>query len=450
MIGHHKRHEYLIRTRWGARKDGKILAAQVELIANGGAYTYTSGKVLGNATLMCTGPYEIPNVSVDSYAVYTNNIPGGAFRGFGGPQGAFAAESQMNKLAEALNIDPVALRMKNVVREGSLLSVGSPIPEGVSMLEVVERCSEEADWDDHSWKSGQCEPHLKRGRGVACGFKNVGFSYGFPENSWATVELYGQSEIERMVVRHAAAEVGQGTHTVIVQMAAEAAGVPVDKVELISADTSETDNSGSVSASRMTFMAGNAVRGAVERAIEKWQGEERPAIARYQYRPPATTPFDPETGECIPNFSYGYVAQVVDLEVDTETGFIRIVKVISANDVGKAINPQQVEGQTEGAIVQAAGYVVLEKFIQKDGHVLTPHLSTYLIPGVLDIPDDIQSVIIEHPDPLGPWGARGMGEMPYIPLAPAIIAALHDATDVWFDDFPLTPERVLRGLGKIA
>jgi len=450
MIGHHKRHEYLIRTRWGARKDGKILAAQVELIANGGAYTYTSGKVLGNATLMCTGPYEIPNVSVDSYAVYTNNIPGGAFRGFGGPQGAFAAESQMNKLAEALNIDPVELRIKNVVREGSLLSVGSPIPEGVSMLEVVERCSEEADWDDHSWRAGQCEPHLKRGRGFACGFKNVGFSYGFPENSWATVELYGQSEIERMVVRHAAAEVGQGTHTVIVQMAAEAAGVPVEIVELISADTSETDNSGSVSASRMTFMAGNAVRGAVERAIEKLQCEERPAIATFQYRPPATTPFDPETGECIPNFSYGYVAQVVDLEVDTDTGLIRIVKVISANDVGKAINPQQVEGQTEGAIVQAAGYVVLENFIQKDGHVLTPHLSTYLIPGVLDIPDDIQSVIIEHPDPLGPWGARGMGEMPYIPLAPAIIAALHDATDVWFDDFPLTPERVLRGLGNIV
>ncbi len=447
IIGHHKRHEYLIRTRWGADKAGKILAAEVELIANGGAYTYTSGKVLGNATLMCTGPYEIPNVKVDAYAVYTNNVPGGAFRGFGGPQGAFAAESQMNKLAEALGIDSVEIRRRNVVREGSLLSVNSPLPKGVSMPQVVEKCAQAARWDNDEPRSST-EAHLQRGKGFACGFKNIGFSYGYPENSWATVELHGTGEIERVVVRHAAAEVGQGTHMAIVQMAAEAADVPIEKVELISADSAQTDNSGSVSASRMTFMAGNAVKGAAERALAKWQDEERPAIATFQYRPPATSPFDPETGECVPNFSYGYVAEAVELEVDTETGFIRLVDVVCANDVGKAINPQQVEGQIEGAIVQAAGYTILEKFIQEDGYVLTPHLSTYLIPGVLDVPDRVQSVVVEHPDPLGPWGARGMGEMPYIPLAPAITAALHDATGVWFDDFPLTPERVLEGLGK--
>ena len=250
-------------------------------------------------------------------------------------------------------------------------------------------------------------------------------------------------------MRHAAAEVGQGTHSAIIQMTAEAAGVPIEMVELITADSIETDNSGSVSASRMTFMAGNAVKGAAERALEKWQAEERPAISRYQYRPPATTPYDPVTGECDPNFAYGYVAQAVDLEVDTETGQIRLLDVISANDVGKAINPQQVVSQVEGAVVQATGYVVLEKFVQKDGYVLTPHLSTYLIPGVLDIPDHVRSVVLEYADPIGPFGARGMGEMPYIPLAPAITAALHDATGVWFDDFPLTPERVLRGLGRI-
>ena len=449
MIGHHKRHQYVIHSRWGARKDGKIIAAEVELIADGGAYTYTSGKVLGNATLMCTGPYEIPNVHVDAYAVYTNNIPGGAFRGFGGPQGAFAAESQMNKLADALEMDPVELRLKNVLREGSLLSVGSPMPEGISMAEVIERCAEKSKWNQPSQKLKDRASYLKRGRGFACGFKNVGFSYGFPENCWATVELYGTSEIEHVIVRHAAAEVGQGTHTVIVQMTAEAVGVSSKNVELISADSTKTDNSGSVSASRMTFMAGNAIKGAVESALKKWQNEERPAVAQYEYRPPATTPFDPKTGECIPNFSYGYVAQIVEIEVDTETGQIQIICVTSANDVGKAINPQQVVGQTEGAIVQAAGYVILENFIQKDGYVLTPHLSTYLIPGVLDIPEQIETVIIEKPDPLGPWGARGMGEMPYIPLAPAIISALKDATGIWFDDFPLTPERVLIGLGKI-
>ena len=453
IIGHHKRHRYHIRTRWGANKEGKLVAAEVEMIANGGAYAYTSTKVLGNATLMCTGPYEIPNAKVDAYAVYTNNIPGGAFRGFGGPQGAFAAESQMNKLSEALGMDPVELRKRNIVKEGSILSVNTPLPKGVSMPMVVEKCAEEARWADWGRKtedrSPSSEPHLRRGIGFACGFKNVGFSYGFPENSWATAELYGDAEFERVIIRHGASEVGQGTHTVICQMAAEALGVPVEMVELISADSSKTDNAGSVSASRMTFMSGNAVKGAAERALEKWKGEERPAIARYQYRPPATSPFDPETGECVPNFSYGYVAQVVEVEVDTETGKIRIVDVISANDVGKAINPQQVEGQTEGAVVQAAGYAIMEKFVQEDGYVLTPHLSTYLIPGVLDVPDQVRTVIIEYPDPIGPWGARGMGEMPYIPFAPAIIAAVHDATGVWFDDFPLTPERVLKGLGRI-
>ena len=462
IIGHHKRHEYIIRARWGATRAGKVIAAEVELIENGGAYAYTSTKVLGNATLMCTGPYEIPNVKVDAFAVYTNNIPGGAFRGFGGPQGAFAAETQMNKLAEALGMDPVELRLKNVLREGSLLSVGTPLPEGVSIAEVVEAAAREAGWrgereqktaDDGPRSSvrglSSAEPHVRRGRGFACGFKNVGFSYGYPENCWATVELHGKGEIERVVVRHAAAEVGQGTHTAIIQMAAEAAGVSVDQVELVTADSAVTDNSGSVSASRMTFMAGNAVRGAMEQALQKWKDEERPAIATYQYLAPKTTPFDPETGYCTPNFAYGYVAQAVEVEVDTETGQVRVVEVVSANDVGKAINPQQVEGQTEGAIVQAEGYALMENFVQKDGYVLTPHLSTYLIPGVYDIPERVKTVIVEHADPRGPWGARGMGEMPYIPLTPAIIAALHDATGVWFNDFPLTPERVLRGLGKI-
>ena len=448
MIGHHKRHKYHLRTRWGAKKDGTLTAVEVEVIANGGAYAYTSTKVLGNATLMCTGPYEIPNVHVDAYAVYTNNIPGGAFRGFGGPQGAFAAESQMNKLAEALDMDPVEIRMRNIVKDGSILSVNTPMPKGVSMPLVVEKCAEVANWAEVP-ALGELEKTVARGRGFACGFKNVGFSYGFPENAWAAVELYGEVEIERAVVRHGAAEVGQGTHTVIQQMAAEALGIPLEMIEFIGADSAETENSGSVSASRMTFMSGNSVRGAAAEALEKWQDEERPAIARYVYRPPATTPFDPETGECIPNFSYGYVAQAVEVEVDTETGKIRVVDIVSANDVGKAINPQQVEGQTEGAIVQAAGYALMEKFVQEDGYTLTPHLSTYLIPGILDVPDKVRTVIIEYPDPIGPWGARGMGEMPYIPLAPAVIAAVHDATGVWFDDFPLTPERVLQGLGKI-
>jgi CO/xanthine dehydrogenase Mo-binding subunit len=464
IIGHHKRHPYVLRARWGATKEGKVIAADVDVFADGGAYAYTSTKVLGNATLMCTGPYEIPNVRVDSYAIYTNNIPGGAFRGFGGPQGGFAAEMQMNRLAEELGMDVVELRLRNVLREGSLLSVGTPLPKGVSLPEVVEQCAQAAGWQITEGDDGKKHadyhpeasilkpasvPYVKRGLGFAASYKNVGFSFGAPENCWATVELYGRAEIERVVVRHAAADVGQGSHTVIAQMAAEAAGVPMDKVDLIVSDTAQTENSGSVSASRMTFMAGNAVKGAVETALEKWKAEDRPAIATYQYRPPRTTPFDPQTGKSEPNFAYGYVAQAVTVEVDTETGHVRVLDLISADDVGRAINPQQVQGQIEGAVVQATGYTILENFVQKDGYVQTQHLSTYLIPTILDVPERVSSLILEYPDPIGPWGARGMAEMPFLPVASAIAAAVHDATGVWFNEFPLTPERVLRGLGKI-
>jgi len=465
ILGHHKRHPYWISTRWGAKKDGKLVAAEVELVADSGGYAYTSTKVLGNATLMCTGPYDIPNVKVDAYAVYTNNIVTGAFRGFGGPQGAFAAETQMNRLAKALRMDPVEIRLKNALREGDLLSVGTPLPKGVSMPEVIEHCAVKAGWDVVSSeksaakaiepsRKGSSEdahkPNLKYGIGFAAAFKNVGFSFGAPEQCWATAEIRGGAEIEEVVISHAASEVGQGVHTVIAQAAAEAAGVPLSRVRLITSDTTVTGDSGSVSASRMTFMAGNAVKGAVETALVKWKAEERPATAHYQYRAPRTTPLDPKTGKSEPNFAYGYVAEAVRVEVDTETGHIRLVDVVTADDVGRAINPQQVIGQIQGAVVQAMGYTLMENFIQEGGFSQTHRFSTYLIPTVLDVPSQIDPYVLEYPDPIGPWGARGMGEMPFLPFAPAVIAAVHDATGVWFNEFPLTPERVLRGLGRLS
>lgn len=456
IIGHHKRHPYYIRQRWGAREDGMLVAAEVELVADGGAYVYTSGKVLGNATIMCSGPYEIPNINVDAYAVYTNNLPGGAFRGFGGPQATFSAEIQMSRLAEALGMDPVEIRLKNILREGSLLSVGTPLPKGVSLPEVVMQAALKAGWHQDAlgkWWRPELEPnqetHLRRGVGIAASFKNVGFSFGAPEQCTATVELEGGVEIEKAIVYHAGADCGQGAHTVFAQMASEALNLPLEKIHLVVSDTATSGSSGSTSASRMTFMAGNSIIGAAEAALEKWRAEERPARATYQYRPPRTTPLDPQTGKSEPNFAYGYVAQVATVEVDTETGHVRILDLISANDVGTAINPQQVVGQIEGAVVMAAGYAILENFIQKDGLVQTQHLSTYLIPTVLDIPEAVQSLVIEYPDPIGPWGARGMAEMPFLPLAPAVVAAVHDAIGVWYPEFPLTPERILKGLGKI-
>jgi len=454
IIAHHKRHQMFFKAKWGATKDGRLVAAQVEAISDAGAYAYTSTKVLGNTTLMCTGPYDIPNVKVDTYAVYTNNIPNGAFRGFGGPQGLFAAEQQMNKLAERLGMDPVELRMKNLVHEGSILSVGTPLPHGVSMLQVAEKAAEAAGWTRSGrmgkWQRPGAPSSTQRnkryGIGYACGFKNVGFSFGAPEQCTARIELHGKVEIEQAIVYHSGADCGQGAHTVFAQMAAEALEVPVEKINLVVSDTAFTPPSGSASASRMTFMAGNSILGAAEIALKKWRDEERPAIGTYQYRPPKTTPFDPETGKSEPNFAYGYVAQAAEVEVDLETGHVRLLRVWCADDVGTAVNPQLVQGQIEGAVVQAQGYAILENFVQRDGETLTPYLSTYLIPTVLDVPQEVNSLILEYPDPIGPFGARGMAEMPYLPLAPAVIAAVHDATGVWFDEFPLTPDRVVKAL----
>lgn len=454
IIGHHKRHAYRLRAKWGATKEGKILAAKVDIAADGGAYAYTSTKVMANAFLQCTGPYEIPNVWVDADSIYTNHVPGGAFRGFGGPQGSFEAELQVAKLTQALWMDPVEFRMKNLFKEGSILSLNSKLPGGVTIRPVVEACAEHAGWilDESGWVSPpkmKDDSVIKRGRGIAAAYKNVGFSYGGVETCHAIIELYGEDEIERVVLHHAGADVGQGAHTVFKQFTAEALDVPLEKIEMIVSDTAFTGNSGSTSASRMTFMAGNSIKGAAEEALNKWRAEERPVRVAFTYHAPPTTHMDPVTGECYPNVTYGYVAEAVELEVDTETGEIRLLKVYCANDVGKAVNPMQVVGQIEGCVVQAAGYVLMENFIEENGRVITDTLSKYLIPTVQDIPLEVESIVLELADPLGPYGARGMAEMPYLPLAPAVVDALHDATGVWFHEFPLTPERVLRGLGKI-
>jgi CO/xanthine dehydrogenase Mo-binding subunit len=446
IIGHGKRHATVIRGKWGATKDGTLVAAEIEMIGDAGAYMYTTNKVLGNSAITCIGPYFIPNVKSDVYGVYTNNVPGAAFRGFGAPQALYMAELQMDKLAEKLEMDPVEFRLKNALRDGLTLGVGTPAPGPVSVPEVIQAAADKFDWPNYKKQS---DGHLVRGRGFAAGFKNVGFSFGYQENCWARVELHGKSEIEQVVLLHASAEVGQGTHTVMTQMVAEATGVPIEKVTLIKSDSAIMGNPGSVSASRMTFMSGNAIRGAAKAALKKWVSEERPAIGEFKYLAPPTTPFDKETGHSMPNFSYAYSAQAAEVEVDTETGHVRVLRIVAADDLGKAINPDLVIGQIEGGVVQAQGYAMLEDYKTKDGYVLTDQLSTYLIPTIWDIPEKVESVIVEYPDPNGPWGARGVGEMPFLPTAAAISAAVHDATGVWYNEFPLTPERILRGLGKI-
>ncbi|HEY5258388.1 MAG TPA: xanthine dehydrogenase family protein molybdopterin-binding subunit, partial [Candidatus Baltobacteraceae bacterium] len=444
IVGHHKRHPYFIHSKWGARKDGIILAAQTTLTADGGAYASTSVEVLKGATLFASGTYEIQNVASDGYVVYTNNVPSGAFRGFGAPQAHFAAESMVTRLAHALDIDPVELRRRNMYREGSIEPTNNPLPQGVGAIPALERCEAEA-----RTRLGYGRPNVvltgrpaqfKRGIGIASGIKNVGYSFGFPDQATATVELFGRKDIERAILRIGAADVGQGSHLILRQICAEAVGCALERVEIVAEDSIDSPNAGSASASRMTYMGGRAVFDAAKAARAKFPGDGH-VIATEQFRPTPTTPIDPTTHVGTPNFCYGYVSQAAEVEVDTLTGQVQILKIVSVHDVGKAINKQQVEGQIEGCLAQAVGYVLTENLICRDGKIVTPYFSTYLLPTTLDMPTEVYPVILEGADPHGPYGARGVAEMPLVPFAAVIASAIHAATGAWVTQLPMTPER---------
>ena len=408
ITGHVKRHPMTLHYKWGALSDGKIIAAEMDIVSDAGAYASTSSSVLENFLFCATGPYDIPHVRVDGRAVYTNNVPSGAMRGFGAPQATFASELQIAHLAEALGIDPLTLRLRNCLRDGTLLSTRSPVPGGVSLPELIEACARAAGatetedgWclpvldasmnisDGSSLRGVQStsrqshapvrdcfvddSPHRalcrqparndslaaisgsngakpkRRGWGLAVSMKNAGFSFGFPEGSTARVVLYGDTEIDRAEVHTAAPEVGQGTHSALAQLAAERLGIPLECVTVTAADTADIGDSGPASASRLTFFAGNAVVAAADLALARWRDEDRPAAAEYRYEAPRTTAPDPETGACRNSVSFSYAAQAVEVEVDTETGEVRVARVIAAQDPGRAVNPQQVQAQIEGS-----------------------------------------------------------------------------------------------------
>jgi len=447
--GHHKRHSFYIHHKVGATKDGKITAMQVEMVADCGAYASSSTAVLANAVLLSTGPYQVPNVHADGHVVYTNNLRTGAMRGFGAPQAIFAVELQMSKLAEKLGMDPSLLRLKNVLVEGATLATNTIVPAGVGMRETLLQATEAAGWSDQGpQRPTASAAHKRTGVGLACGWKNVGYSFGFPEQATCSAELYGDRAIEHAVIKIAAAEVGQGVNTVLAQIAAETLRIPYQAVEMHELDTSLVPGAGSSSASRHSFMSGNAVKGACERALEAWNSGQRPTSITYQYLAPKTTRYDPETGECYPNFSYGYATQIAEVEVDMQTGEIALTRVIATHDTGKTLNPQAVEGQVDGGVVMAQGWALLEDFIQQDGYIKTRRFSEYMIPTSMDAPQAIVPCLLEIADPLGPYGARGVGEMTMMLLAPAILDAVHDATGIWFNKIPVKAEDVLLALKK--
>jgi CO/xanthine dehydrogenase Mo-binding subunit len=457
-VGHHKRHPATIRLRWAAKETGEVVAAKGEVILDGGASPLPYSGVLFYAVRACTGPYEIPNLRLVGLSAATNNIPGGAFRGYGVPQALFAAEMQMNRLAEALAIDPVEIRLRNALREGSLLASGAPVPRGVTLPDVIQRCAGSAGWTRTAtgWRrppqsmasrKDRRHPEVVPGTGFACGFQPCGdYTGGLPDPFPIEVELAGETSIERATIRAELTELGQGSHTVVIQMAAEALGVSPDRIHLETSRTVAGRGSGGPHASRTTFMAGNAIRQACRTARERWDREKRIVVVRSTYLAPRTTPPNPVGRTALEDYIFTYAAEAVRVDVDTATGGARVAAVTAVADPGRAINPQLVEGQVRGAVAQALGFTLLENFVQKDGVVESVDFSTYLVPTATDIPGKVDTLLAEHPDPLGPWGAHGVGEVAFSPFAPAVADAVHDATGAWIFELPLTPERVLAAI----
>ena len=466
-----KRHPFYLRHRWGATLDGRLTAVEVEGISDAGAYASTSIPVLANATSFFAGPYVVPNAHIDGYTVYTNNAVSMAMRGFGATQPPVAHEQQMDRLAEALAMDPVELRLKNLLDEGSVAVTGNRMPPGVGIRETLRQAALAAGWREKNghWLKpalspvegpdlGQAPaPHKRRGIGVACAYKNVGYSFGMDDKTTARVRLTLEESggIGQALVFLGASDVGEGIHTALAQIAAETLGVPLERVEIAPLDTAEVPDAGSSSASRHVYISGNAVLRACDEAKTKREAILRSKSggthveAEYTFRGRSvrsTTSYDPRTGECEPHIGYGYATQIALVEVDTETGEVDVLNVWAAHDVGKAVNPEMVRGQIGGGVQMGLGFALMEEFIQQEGQVRTRKFAEYQIPTAMDMPVEIVPIIVEVPDPSGPYGAKGLGEMTTLPTAPAILNAIHDGTGVRLERLPATAERILVAL----
>jgi xanthine dehydrogenase molybdenum-binding subunit len=491
MIVHPKRHATTIRLRTGATRDGQLTAVQAEIYGDAGAYASLSEHVMTRTATHAAGPYDVPNVEIDCYAAYTNNVPAGAFRGFGVPQAAFAMESQMDILAEQLGLSPFEIRRKNALRVGATTATGQVLRESVGLLETINRVEEEIEKRETS--NVKCETskignrqskieNRRRGWGVACAYKNVGLGGGAPDCAGAEVELTDDGGQLRWhaIVRAGAAEVGQGLVGVLAQVAAEELGLPYDLIEVVVADTEKTLDGGATTASRQSFVTGNAVRLAAQRvreavaqaaseelgappdrlvfkdghihageksislveAIALAKEERREVRASVVYQPPRTVPLG-EVGDT--HFAYGYATQAALVEVDINTGQVEVLKVIAAHDVGRALNPLGVAGQIEGGVVMGIGIALQEEFVMAGGIPKTTSLAKYRIPSIERTPE-IVPIIVEDKASEGPYGAKGIGEIPSIPTAPAIINAIYNATGVRLYSLPATPKKILAAI----
>lgn len=473
-----KRHPAKIRYKAGVNGEGKLAAVEIDYFLDAGAYATLSPVVLWRGALHAAGPYRIPNVKINAYAVRTNKIPSGAFRGFGEPQVAFACESHMDILAHALSMDPLEFRMKNALEPGDETITGHKVTVSHGLREVMQKVAESSEWSAKDQRGGrdfipdQSRPWLRRGVGFSALYYGVGLGARgrFLNPAGASVVIAPDGSVTIAV---GTTEIGQGMYTVLSQIAAEELGCNISRVRFVEPDTSRVPDSGPTVASRTTIMSGNAIRDACMKIKEqmrdalsghlsghlsglpitlpfeeavKYCRERQVHLSAQGWAVPPPTTFNEEKGQGDAYITYTWSANAVELEVDTLTGEVRVLRVVSGHDVGKIINPQTGEGQIEGGVVQGLGYALVEEHLLDHGRILNDQFSTYIIPVSPDIPEIIP-IIVEHPYPWGPYGAKGLGETPIIGIAPAVTNAIFHATGVRLLEIPATPERIWTALG---
>jgi xanthine dehydrogenase molybdenum-binding subunit len=390
-----------------------------------------------------TGPYDVPNVKVDCFALYTNNVPCGAFRGFGVTQSCFAVESNMDVLAENLGLDAVEFRRINALDVGSETSTGQLLRESVGLNECIDKVDTDMRSGDFRWTWD--EGHRRFAWGVALGYKNTGLGGGAPDKATAEVEAWRDPDNKLAAeVRISSAEMGQGLPAVLAACAAEELDIPVERVSVLLGDTDYCPDGGPTTASRQTYVSGNAVRMAAKNVAEQLAVAE-PATrikVQHEYWAPKTNPLG--TGGDM-HVAFGFCAQAVLCEIDMRTGEVSVRKVVAAHDVGRAINPLTLEGQIEGGIVMCIGYTLTEHYIQEDGIPWTNVMARYKTPSITHAPK-IVSHIVEHETSAGPFGAKGVGELPSIPTSPAITNAIYRATGVRMRSLPVDQDQLLRAI----
>jgi CO/xanthine dehydrogenase Mo-binding subunit len=460
FYGHVHRHPARIRMEHRANRDGKLVCVRALILIDGGAYASSSTAVISNACSFAVGPYAIENALIEGTCVYTNNPPCGAMRGFGAVQSCFAAEAQMDKLAAALGMGPVELRLRNALAPGDSLPTGQRITGSLPVAEVIRRAAaipvpapEALPRDPIRLPGGAGNTTrgdgIKRGVGFAVGFKNIGYSEGFDDYTAARVRLFADAEGELTAEVHcAAAEVGQGVANVIVQTTHTE--LEIENVVLAPHTTDTVDSAGSSSASRMTWMASGAVQAAcraVRDELERRGGRLGPNeeidLERI-YRHPRTAPLDPETGQITrerAHVAFAVAAMRVVAEVDVELGLTRIVWIGTAQDVGKAVNPQAVYGQIEGGTAQGIGLALMEEIQTRDGLITNASFTDYLIPTSLDMPP-VVAELVEEPERDAPYGVKGVGEPPTVVSTAAVLSALRDATGRELNRVPVRPDDI--------